>query len=206
MIRITLDTNCVIKALNPMEEHHQLIKSIIGMHSVGGLEIQVVAAAATENGRDLDRLQNELNKLQLKNIRILPIPLIVSFSHLGYAYLADEEIVNDLKKIWSTLFPGSAFNHEEFLQPRKITIYGDDHVDKNWCNRMCDTLTVFEYIRDCMAHSRAENLYILVTSDGDHILKNAEKLAGLGAGMICNIPQAVNIINQNLTSDSNVYI
>jgi hypothetical protein len=190
LITVTLDTNCIIKATKPDENDHELITRLIGMHKQGAVEIRVVAASAMENKRDLEQLLAELENLKLKGIKILPAPMIAGLSYLGYTYAPDKNMLSKLEDVWNITFPSNPFEHSEFCKKRKSEIPDDSDIDRRWRNHMCDAITVFEYVRNIRANSRN----ILVTADGDDILKKATQLEKIGTEKIYGVAEAVEVI------------
>jgi len=200
VIKVTLDTNCIIKALKPDEDGHTFIRRLIDMYNSNLIQLQVVAANAFENGRSLDQLKEELEKLNLRGVEILSVPLILGMSYIGGSYLVDKTTEQLLKEIWSILFPSKPFDHAEFRAHSKNNAMNmeDEPIDKNWRNHMCDALMVLEYIRDCTRNNVAESVNIFVTADGDDILKKRRELATLGAQHILTPQEAITKIEQML--------
>jgi hypothetical protein len=190
LITVTLDTNCIIKAGKPEENDHDAITKLIGMRKPNEVEIQVVAASAMENKRDLEQLLAELENLKLKGIKVLPAPMIASLSYLGYTYTPDKNMLSKLEDVWNIIFPSNPFEHSEFCKKRNIEVLDDSYIDRRWRNHMCDTVTVLEYVRNIQPNS----VNILVTADGDDILKKATQLEQIGAEKIYGVAEAVEVI------------
>ncbi len=200
VIKVTLDTNCIIKALKPDEDGHTFIRRLIDMYNSNLIQLQAVAANASENRRSLNQLKEELDKLSLQEVEILSVPMMFDMSYIGSSYLVDETIDQLLKEIWSILFPNKPFDHHEFRAHSKNNAMNmdDELINKNWRNKMCDSLTVLEYIRDCIRQNGTDRICIFVTADGDDILKKRRELTNLGAQHILTPQEAVTKIEQIL--------
>lgn len=182
MITVTLDTNGIIKALKPAENDHESIKQLIDMYKSDLIQLQIVAANASENRRSLDQLITELGQLKLQDVKILIVPMMFGMTYFDYSYFVDNTTEQLLRDIWFVLFPDAPFDHDDFVAHSKRNKIGldDDLIDRNWRNKMCDALTLLEYIKDCGRSPGPSDINIFVTEDGDHILRKGQQLAKLG--------------------------
>ncbi len=205
VITVTLDTNGIIKALKPEENDHESIKQLIDMYKSDLIQLQIVAANASENRRSLDQLSIELERLKLQDVKILIVPMMLDMTYFDYSYLVDDTTEQLLRDIWFILFPDAPFDHDDFRahsKRNKINL-DDELIDKNWRNRMCDALTLLEYIKDCKRKQTPNDINIFVTEDGDDILRKSQELAKLGAQWILTVREAAHTIEQILESREN---
>lgn len=194
MIKVTVDTNIVIKALKPIEINYELVQQLINWHKNKVIQLQVVAAIASENGRSLEgnkrALLTDLETLGISDAEILAIPAFIDMSYVGLSYLVDEDSIELQRKIWSTVFGVVPFEHDAFCKFNGINIPDENYIDKKWRNYRCDVLTVLEYINS-RNRTSSNDLLIFVTADNDDILKHASKLEEFGASNILSLSQAI---------------
>jgi hypothetical protein len=200
MIIVTIDTNVLIKAGKPNELGYDLVQKLIEMHQAKLIQLQVVAANASENGRSLNDpsrgLLTDLEKLGISDATVLRIPAILNMAYLGFAYLTDETEVAVQEAIWSILFGTLPFNHAEFCKYYGIAKPDDSYLDDRWRNKMCDVLTVFQYMKDSIYKQSQHDITIFISADNDDILKKADRLKEFGAHNILNLAQAIEKIEQ----------
>jgi hypothetical protein len=199
IIRVTLDTNIIIKATKPNEVDHELVVRLLELHKDGYLEVQVVAANASERNRSMigatRSLQADLASLGLSpnSVKILPTIGIVGMAYLDYFYLPSEEIDNLMHSVWNAMFFPTPMDHQKFCQYDGVTLGtgNDSYIHPRWQNYMCDVMTVVQYIQDCQLPTNRNDVSILVTADHDDILKHLTELEKLGAKQILGLKDAL---------------
>jgi hypothetical protein len=199
MIRVTLDTNIIIKATKPNEVDHGLVVRLLELHKDGYLEVQVVAANASERNRSMigvtRSLQGDLASLGLSpdSVKILPTIGIIGMAYLDYFYLPSEDIDNLMQSVWNTMFFPTPMDHQKFCRFHDVTLGtgNDSYIHPRWQNYMCDVMTVVQYIQDCRLPINRNDVSILVTADHDDILKHFTELKRLGAKQILGLKEAL---------------
>jgi hypothetical protein len=207
MIKVTLDTNVIIKATKSDEIDYDLALRLLDLHKQNVIRLQVAAANASENNRSMTGTNQSLfGDLILLGIphgdmKILPTPIIIGMAHLDHCYLPIDETANLKENIWHTIYPSIPMEHQDFCNYKQISLDKDDHdfINNRWRNHICDVTTVFEYIRDCQDNTDCNDICILVTADDDDMLKHVKQLQKLGAKQILGLKDALNEIEHLIT-------
>ncbi len=199
MIKVTLDTNIIIKATKPHEVDHVLAIRLLELHKLGLITVQVVAANASEYSRSMvgehRSLQADLDSLGFSqdDIRILPTIAIWGVTYYGHSYYATDEANNLRSRIWDVIYSSVPMEHKSFSEYQKTKPSAEyaENIDRRWRNYMCDVLTILEYVRDCQRIVDQTDICILVTADSDDIIRHRPELQELGAKQILGLNDAL---------------
>lgn len=209
MIRVTLDTNIIIKATKSDEVDHDLALKLIKFHKQNLITLQIVAANASEYKRSMQgeyrSLQGDLASLGFSqdSLRILPIVGNIGMAYLDHFYIPSEEIVYLINNVWSIVFAPAPIDHQKFCEYYKVSLGAEsnDYLHRRWQNYMCDVLTIVEYIQDCQQHTADNDICLFVTTDDDDILSHVDELKKLGAKPILCLEDALNEIESLVASE-----
>lgn len=180
-LKLTFDWNCVI-ALENNEASSGAIRSLIGLHRAGQIEVALLAASASESTRsktfpENGRLFSErIVALCLDDLPLVPVPGVTSLTYLSpHTVLVDgAEFERLTDALWRTMFPKISKNPVDYLPlGQKLTdelIWSTEF--KPWRNKFCDVITAYSHI--------ASGRDILVTTNTDDFQSNRNALEALG--------------------------
>jgi len=191
MIRVTLDTNCIID-LEKRAQTARHIRTLMKMHEDGKINLRVVAISASERKRDgtygsnFAEFKNRIAALGLGSVEILK-PLghfdITYFDWCLFAHDENDPMVELERKIHGILFPEIEFSYAEFCRRNGLDPNSGE-VDKRWRNPKCDVLALWSHI-----YHRGD---VFVTRDNNfHGPSKKPHLVALGAGEIMRPGEAV---------------
>lgn len=191
MLRLTLDTNCLID-VEEQRAAAPFIDALAAAHRRGHVELAIVAMSASENGKTGARTSSfglftdRLRSLNLDDLpHVLPMAYLdISFlSHCLWPDAAREALERDIHAV--------LFRDAEFLWSDYSRIHGIDPdfqgTDARWLNRKCDVQAIWSHI-----YSKRD---IFVTSDRNfHKQTKKPALIALGASRIEYPRDACNLI------------
>lgn len=188
MLRVTLDTNCVIdvEEERPNAEH---VRRLAGYAESGQVQLCIPSIMASERSpggniaQSFEAFQEKLQGLGLAGADLLaPLPYweIVFWDNCLWGDVDEQELE---PRIHEVLFPEVPFSWVDFCKANGLP--ESSPVEKTrWLNAKCDVLALWSHI------FHASDVF--VTSDGNfHKATKMPKLVELGAGQILRPQEAV---------------
>lgn len=180
MLKLTLDTNCIVALDERREPAADCLDSLLALHEAGKVNLRLVATSASERQQHGPYLENfsffqdRLSSLGLEHLEVLLPVMTLDVSYLDHAVLAGEDDITLLQRIHAVLFPDQPYELQEALDRAGP---GADRlaVEHKWRNRSLDVQGLWCHIR-CGGD-------IFVTSDRNFI-KKRNRLATLGASLV----------------------
>lgn len=191
MLKLTLDTNCIIAIDEGREPEASCLRSLVKKHDAGKVHLQLVATSASErqsSGPYLDnfaKFRDRLDAIGLGHLPLLLPLMVLDVSYLDWCILADDQDLVMLREIHNTLFPGQPYEFQDAL-----SIAGESvdlsTVEHKWRNRALDVHALW-----CHLHNNGD---IFVTSDKNFQRKQAW-LARFGSIQILDPCRADALVN-----------
>lgn len=187
MLKLTLDTNCVIDLENSSEPRSGALRSLVDAAGLGLVDVALVASSASEKQRDGGRLdsfakfQNRLARLGLEHLTILKPLMRFDFSYWDWCLFADGpggDLVTLERRIHEAMFPK--------MPPELAQHISKGGKEKAWRNAQCDVQIAW-----CHIHGNRD---ILVTNNTRDFQRNNKMLIALGAKAICKPEEAAQIV------------
>lgn len=166
MLRLTLDTNCIVDIDENREPRAGCVRSLLAMHDAGKISLQLVATTASERQRtgpylaNFTQFQARLQRLGLGSLDLLKPIFVLDVSYFDWAILAGPDDITLLERIHSVLFPG----HKYDLQDALATPEGQANPEKVEHNHRRRLLDVHAFW--CHLHYGGD---VFVTSDDDFL-------------------------------------
>lgn len=170
MLKLTLDTNCIIAIDEDRQPEAGSLRSLIKKHDAGKVYLQLVATSASErqsSGPYLDnfgKFRDRLNSIGLGHLQLLLPLMVFDVSYLDWCVLADDQDLRMLEDIHSVLFPGQPYILQDALALADKTV-DPDAVEQKWRNRALDVHALWCHFR--------YNGDVFVTSDKNFHRKQA---------------------------------
>lgn len=189
MLRLTLDTNCLID----LEQHSAqalFLNEIVTAHHRGSIKLCVVAISASERLKDgkfaenFSAFENKLAELNLSSSKVL-IPLFYwDITFWDHCLCGDNDSLE--LQIHEILFPNLPFLWADYCDATGVNTNAITS-DRKWRNAKCDVLALWSHI-----HYKAD---AFVTSDLNfHKVTKRPHLIALGAKEIFTPEQAATFI------------
>jgi hypothetical protein len=186
VLRLTLDTNCLIALDENREPDATCLRLLLVKHAAGRVHLQLVATSASERqltGPYLDNFSKFRERLETLGLGHLPLLLpiaVADVSYLDWCILADEDDVRLLDDIYRTLFPGQPLSLQDALSQasKEADLRAVEH---KWRNRELDVHALW-----CHLHYGGD---AFVTSDKNFHKKQGQ-LARFGSPLILTPCQA----------------
>ena len=141
MLKLTLDTNCIIAIDEGRQPEADCLRSLIKQHDAGKAHLQLVAASASErqsSGSYLDNFGKFRDRLNSIGPGHLQLPLMVfDVSYPDWCVLADDQGLRMLEEIHNALFPWQSYILQDTLALADATV-DPDTVERKWRNRALD--------------------------------------------------------------------
>lgn len=188
MLKLTLDTNCIVALDEQREPAAGALLNLLTAHAAGTVQPRLVACSASERQRpghyleNFDEFQQRLVNLQLDHLEILRPPATLDVAYLNQMVLIGDDDLLLLERIHEVLFLTHPFDFGAALNAAPP---GSDPeaIGRKWRNRRLDVEALW-----CHIHYEGD---AFVTTD-DNFFKEtkAPQLAALGAPMILTPSQA----------------
>ncbi|MCW4053198.1 MAG: hypothetical protein NWE78_08345 [Candidatus Bathyarchaeota archaeon] len=190
---VTLDNMCIIDLEKQREDAPQ-IKKLIQMHHDKEINLQVVAASASELKQDrkthphhFDEFKKRLASASLSEVKILPTLAYTDISFLDYCVVGGGWLSQLDREIHAILFSEDEVDYSDFCRK-----YGYDKETRekwnDWVRKKCDVLTLWSHIWF--------NGDIFVTRDNNFFdSTKMPKLIALGAGKIRKPTETVKMLD-----------
>ena len=149
MLRVTLDTNCLLD-LESENERTTALKDLVARHQAREIELRIPAISASERQRRGIYLDNfKAFEERLARLGLAALPHILPICYLGVGFwdhclLAGEELTALERKIHEILHPGIEFEYEVYRTERGLP--ADAEVDRKWRNAKCDVQVMWSHI------------------------------------------------------------
>ena len=167
MLRLTLDTNCIIN-LERGTGQAASVRRLIDLHRDGVIKVFVGSVSASENqpgGQELSNFsafEQRLKTLGLETLpRALPVARIGMWL-LGEAVLGDDGDENLESEIRNIVHPTSEDSYADHVKAKGLDI--DDPIDPKWRNMQCDIDGLMAHIREGHDLFVTEDKHFLATS------------------------------------------
>lgn len=160
MVRLVLDTNCIIDLEEQQRPNRPYVETIVSTWRQGRIKLAVVAISASENqrgGRLNDTYEQFLEKIAgagLHGVTQLLPPLFFDVTYWDAFVFADDDVGLD-ERLMEILFPGVSIEAPT----------GEKEL-RAWRNRLCDVYVAWA----CIYHKWGT----LVTNDANFHEKKAE--------------------------------
>lgn len=182
MLKLTLDTNCIVALDENREPAASSLRRLLAAHTAGTVQLRLVANSASERQRtgpyleNFSQFQQRLADLQLDHLEILLPPATLDVAYLDQMVLLGDDEHLLLERIHEALFPTHPF---EFQDAVNAAPPGTDLevIERKWRNRRLDAEAMW-----CHIHYSGD---VFVTTD-ENFFKETKKpqLAALGARLI----------------------
>lgn len=195
MLRVTLDTNCIID-IEESRPPAKTLKEILSYSDKFKIALCIPSIQASERSKDgvIAQTFDEF-KLKLARLGMAGTELILPLAYWGIAFWdnclgVDADSTNLEPRLHDILFPEIPFHWEEFKIKNGLPP-GAGTAGTKWLNAKCDVLALWSHI-----HFKGD---VFVTSDGN-FLKQTKKptLLSLGAGQIFTPDQALEHITNSV--------
>jgi len=150
MLKVTLDTNCIVD-LEQINAEASYLKRLIEMHSDQKISLRAVAISASERRPDHSYVSNfnefkrRLDAIGLGNVEILPTILYLGIGFFGYSLFGGGELDELESKIQRILFPAIELEFREFCEKRGLDLE-DRKAWQKWVNKKCDVLAMWSHL------------------------------------------------------------
>ena len=191
MIKVTLDTNCLID-LEIQRENAIHLDSVINYWQQNKIELQVVAISESERTKDMERPKTfQLFKDLLSSLGLDGASILKSIAYFGIAFydwaiFCNEDMLQKEEEIHKVLFPNIAFNRSDYCESDL-----NDPKYHKWINAKCDVQALWSHI-----HNGGD---IFISSDNNyHKATKKPVLENMGAGVIATPKDAVDILKNEI--------
>ena len=188
MMKVTLDTNCIID-LEEDRKTAPYTSVLTSMHKNQKINLRVVAISASERqlgGKytsNFAEFKERIAAVGLGHVGILKPIFYWGITFWNWSLWANDEMVTLELQIHEILFPEIDFNYHKFCDKRGIDSNSGE-IDRRWRNAKCDVLALWSHIY----HKGG----IFITSDSNfHKKTKKPALIALGAGDIVKPKDAV---------------
>jgi hypothetical protein len=188
MLKLTLDTNCIVALDENREPAASSLHRLLAAHAAGTVQLRLVANSASERQRtgsyleNFSQFQQRLADLHLDHLEILRPPATLDVAYLNRMVLVGDHDLLLLRRIHTAFFPTLPFELQDAINAAPP---GSDPevIERKWRNRRLDAEAMW-----CHIHYEGD---VFVTTD-DNFFKETKKpqLAALGAPLILTPPQA----------------
>jgi hypothetical protein len=147
-MKLTLDFNCII-ALEDNEPSAEYLNHLLNLHDQNKLDICVPAISGIEklkngsNANSISELINRLGNLSKRPIKILNTLAYLDMWFLGYAILAEDELVALDEQIHNILFPNTPYLWDDFVRTKNGNL---EVAFSKWKNNRCDVISMWCHI------------------------------------------------------------
>jgi hypothetical protein len=179
MMRVTIDTNCLID-LEGASPNGQALRWLADLASAGRVELRLPAIAASERQlggatlTDFSLFEQRVHAAGLKSARLIEPICYWDLSFWGHCLFPDTQMSELEHKIHLVLHPTIEFAYPDFCSAGGIHAAAEP-ISPKWRNAKCDVLVAWSHI-----HHRGD---LLVTSDENfHKMSKRADLIELGAG------------------------
>lgn len=150
MLKVTLDTNCIIdlERNRPAAAH---IRKLIHLHSEGKINLRVVAISASERKPDdtfvshFDEFKERLAATGLADVEILRTIHYWGISFWGHMLWSGRALSELERKIQEILFPTIELEFSDYCNNRGLDPE-DVKAWRRWVNKKCDVLAMWSHI------------------------------------------------------------
>jgi hypothetical protein len=190
VLKLTLDTNCIIAIDEGRQPQADCLRSLIKKHDAGKVHLQLVATSASERQSsgpyldNFDKFRDRLNSIGLSHLQLLLPLMVFDVSYLDWCVLADDQDLRMLEDIHNVLFPGQPYILQDALTLADATV-DSDTVERKWRNRALDVHALWCHLR--------YNGDVFVTSDKNFHRKQTS-LATFGPVQILDPCQADGLV------------
>jgi hypothetical protein len=195
MLKLTLDTNCIVALDENREPAANSLRRLLAAHTAGTAQLRLVANSASERQRtgpyleNFSQFQQRLADLHLDHLEILRPPATLDVAYLDQMVLLGDDELLLLERIHTALFPTHPFKLQNAINAAPP---GSDPeaIERKWRNRRLDAEAMW-----CHIHYEGD---VFVTTD-DNFFKETKKpqLAALGAPLIFTPSQAEAHVQQD---------
>jgi hypothetical protein len=195
MLKLTLDTNCIVALDENREPAANSLRRLLAAHAAGTAQLRLVANSASERQRtgpyleNFSQFQQRLADLDLDHLEILRPPATLDVAYRDQMVLLGDDELLLLERIHTALFPTHPFELQNAIN---ATPPGSDPeaIERKWRNRRLDAEAMW-----CHIHYEGD---VFVTTD-DNFFKETKKpqLAALGAPLILTPSQAEAHVQQD---------
>lgn len=144
MLKLTLDTNCIID-VDEKRDGFEAVMALIAAHTEGRVEVALVCSGAHERQKDGGYLESfslftaRLQALGFPELPVLPAIMYFDISFWGHALLANEAMKAREELIFRAMFPNIDPHWPSYATSKRVDLNDNDsrHFQK-WKNRLCD--------------------------------------------------------------------
>lgn len=150
MIKVTLDTNCIID----LEQHRPseiYIKEFIQMNMEGKIQLSIPAISASEKQKDGSYIKNFstfkdiIHSVGLDNVELLKPVGYYGITFMDWCIYSGDKLKELEISIHNILFPGIDYAYADYCKNNGLESKTDE-IKYKWRNAKCDVLAIWCHI------------------------------------------------------------
>ena len=144
MLKLTLDTNCIID-VDERRDGFEVVMALAAAHVEGRVDVALVCSGAHERQKGGGYLESfslftsRVHSLGFPDLPVLPSIMHWDISFWGHGILADEAMKAREELIFKVMFPNVSFEWPRYAEAKGVpsTDTSSAHFQR-WRNRLCD--------------------------------------------------------------------